>query len=324
MNALANRAPIRPCATTNLFVGISAPFLAFAFLLVPLRANSQSPSFAGVVVANTCSAQIQEPGQSGWKKISPTRGGPRPHLEGEKVRCSPQTPGSVTVLVSKQYKSVSGDECYRVVSQDALTDVVKYSDLAATRGASYPSTIFTSPSSEGAVDPQTFIVRWTPPARIGEVALTIVPKSGGDGLFSFGGIPGGSGSFDSQPLRDALEKYRDRGGRDPLVLRLHDEAGQDYAVTFTVLTPPDQKKLERELAEWDSQSGIVQHLGRASVFSSFSLYFEAAAECELALQESPQSPLLLQLAANAEQRSGNSARAGELENQFSQLTAKTR
>ncbi len=324
MNAFPHRAPIRPIATKNSFFGISALFLVFAFLLAPLRANSQSSSFAGVVVENTCNAQIQEPAEATWKKIGPTRGVPRPLLDGERVMCSPHTPGSVTVLVSKIYKSVSGGEIYRVEMGTALTDVVNYSDLAATRGASYPSTIFTSPSSEGAVDPQNFVVRWTPPARIGEVLLAIAPKSGGDGLFSIGHISGSSGSFDSQPLRDALEKYRDRGGLDPLVLRLHDEAGQDYAVTFTVLTPPDQKKLARELAEWDSQSGIVQHLGRASVFSSLSLYSEAAAESELALKESPQSPLLLQLAANAELRTGNSARAGELEKQFSQLTAKAR
>ncbi len=105
-------------------------------------------------------------------------------------------------------------------------------------------------------------------------------------------------------------------------MRLRDTAGQEYSVSFTVLTPPNTKKLVQDLAKWDSKDALVRHLGRGSVFSNYALYYEAAEESELALKESPKSALLLQLTANAERRTGNAARAAELERELSQVTAK--
>ena len=140
--------------------------------------------------------------------------------------------------------------------------------------------------------------------------------------FQSGHFEASSASFDSQELRDALANYRDRNGFAPLVLRLSDTEGHEYHVSFSVLTPPNQKRLAQELAEWDAKDGLVRHLGRASVYFDFGLYSEAAAESELALKESPKSSLLLQLTANAERRTGNLPRASELEGELKQMSAK--
>jgi hypothetical protein len=321
MNATSNRNAVRENVSELARRWIIPALAVVALLILPLSAHSQGTMFAGVVVGNNCNAQVWEPDGTAWVKLNSPRGVPRPLVDGEKVKCAAPT-GSLTIFVSKSYKTVSGSEIYRVQSGAVLSEVVKYSDLAATRGEQPPETIFYSPPSQGAIEPEHFVVRWNPPPGAGELTLSVAPENGGKDLCGSLSFAGSTKSVDSSELRDALAQYRDHGALDPLVMRLRDAEGQAYSVSFTVLTPPNAKKLTQDLAKWDSKDALVRHLGRGSVYSTYALYFEAAEESELALKESPKSALLLQLAANAERRTGNSARAAELERELSQVTAK--
>jgi predicted Zn-dependent protease len=104
---------------------------------------------------------------------------------------------------------------------------------------------------------------------------------------------------------------------------MHDTAGNEYSVTFSLLTPPAQQKLDEALAVWKSKDPVVRHLGRASAFTAFGLYGDAADECELALKQAPESALLLEMTAEAQQRTGNTGRAAEITKKLEQLTAKS-
>ncbi|MGC1684099.1 MAG: hypothetical protein WA734_00620 [Candidatus Acidiferrales bacterium] len=321
MNAIPYRKAVRAdlCKLTPSWY-IPA-FIAVAILLSPLGSRAQVTTFAGVVIENTCKAQVFEPEDQKWHVLVSPKGSHRPLIAGEILKCG-STSGSLTLLDSQTYTTISGMQTHKVEVSSVLNEVIRYAEPAFTRGESPVETIFSSPPSGGTVEPERLVVRWRPPAGIGEVTLSVAPESSDLNLFESGRFEASSAAFDSQELRDALAKYRDRNGFAPLVLRLRDAAGHEYRVSFSVLTPPNQKRLVQELAEWDAKDGLVRHLGRASVYSDFGLYSEAAAESELALKESPKSSILLQLAASAERRTGNLPRASELEGELKQMAAK--
>ena len=321
MSTIPHRNTVRALVCHASRKSIFTMILGAIGLFAPARAHAQATTFAGLVIENTCKAQVLEPNEKQWHALVSPRGCHRPLVSGEQLKCGSSS-GSLTILDSKTYKTISGDQKYVVEISSVLNEVVEYSEPAFTRGEKPPDTIFFSPASEGTIQPEHFVVRWVPPPEIGDVALSVVPKSASKNILYSGHLAGASGALDSQQLRDALAMYRDRGGLDPLVLQLIDAKGDPYSVTFTVLTPPNAKKLTQALAEWDGKDSLVRHLGRSSVYSSFGLYYEAATESELALRESPKSRLLLQLTVNAERRTGNSVRANELETQLSQMTAK--
>jgi len=321
MNAIPYRKAVRAdlCELTPRWA-ISA-LIAVLVLVSPLRARAQVTTFAGVVIENTCKAQVFEPEDQKWHVLVSPKGSHRPLIAGEILKCSSAS-GSLTLLDSQTYTTISGTQTHKVEVSSVLNEVIRYAEPAFTRGESPAETIFSSPPSGGTIEPERFVVRWSPPGGIGEVTLSVAPEHGDLPLYQSGRFQGSSASFDSQELRDALANYRDRNGFAPLVLRLSDTEGHEYRVSFSVLTPPNQKRLAQELAEWDAKDGLVRHLGRASVYSDFGLYSEAAAESELALKESPKSSLLLQLTANAERRTGNLPRANELEGELKQMSAK--
>jgi hypothetical protein len=321
MNAIPYRKAVRAdlCKLTPHWA-IPA-LIAVVILVLPLCSRAQVTSFAGVVIENTCKAQVFEPEDQKWHVLVSPKGSHRPLIAGEILKCG-STSGSLTLLDSQTYTTLSGTQTHKVEVSSVLNEVIHYAEPAFTRGGSPPETIFSSPASEGTIEPERFIVHWIPPAGIGDVELSVAPESGGLRLFSSRHFPGSSANFDSQQLRDALANYRDRNGFAPLVLRLRDADDHEYLVSFSVLTPPNQRRMEQELAAWEAKDGLVRHLGRASVYSDFGLYSEAAAESELALKESPKSSLLLQLTANAERRTGNTARANELDGEVKQMSAK--
>ncbi len=321
MNAIPYRKAVRADLRQHTFRWAIPAIVAAAVFVLPLRSRAQVTSFAGVVIENTCKAQVWEPEDQKWHMLVSPKGSHRPLIAGEILKCG-STSGSLTLLDSQTYTTLSGTQTHKVEVSSVLNEVIHYAEPAFTRGESPAETIFSSPPSDGTIEPERFIVRWSPPAGIGEVELTVGPENGGVRLFTSRPFPGSSATFDSQGLRDALANYRDRNGFAPLTLHLRDASDHDYRVTFSVLTPPNRKKMELELAGWDAKDGLVRHLGRASVYSDFGLYFDAAAEFELALKESPKSSLLLQLTANAERRTGNSSRASELDGEVKQMSAK--
>ncbi|MGC1582442.1 MAG: hypothetical protein WA766_13230 [Candidatus Acidiferrales bacterium] len=321
MNEIPYRKAVRADLCKHTLRWVIPAIIAAAAVVSPLHTHAQVTTFAGVVIENTCKAQVFEPEDQKWHALVSPKGSHRPLIAGEILKCS-STSGSLTLLDSQTYTTISGTQTHKVEVSSVLNEVIRYAEPAFTRDRSPAETIFSSPPSEGTIEPERFIGRRSPPAGVGDVELSIAPESCGGRLFTSRHFPGSSATFDSQQLRDALASYRDRNGFAPLVLRLRDADDREYRVTFSVLTPPNQRKLEQELAAWEAKDGLVKHLGRASAYSEFGLYSEAAAESELALKESPKSSLLLQMTADAERRTGNSARASELDGELKQMMAK--
>jgi len=307
-------------AATRLAVGALGLVL---FLGLPGRARGQHSSFAGWLLDVKCDAQFKESQTSTPPEVNLKPGQRRPLVAGESVHC--QSGKSLTILVVDGAQTVYPSKWVDIKPSGSAVDsksMVRMFSPAFTRGAGPSQTIFVSPPSEGTVDPEHVIVRWKPPAGEGEVTFAVRPENSERLLCCEGTYPGSSGSLDSAELRAALTKYRDRGAREPLELLMHDASGHEYRVSFTVLTPPDAKKLQLELEEWDGKDELVRYLGRASVFDGFDLFTEAAADYETALKEAPNSPVLLRSTEEAERRTGNSARANELEGKLAQVMAK--
>jgi hypothetical protein len=201
--------------------------------------------------------------------------------------------------------------------------MAQYAEPASTRGASPRDTIFMSPPEDGKVEIDHLVVRWNPADLKGIVSFSLSPQGSEHELWRQEAYPVAKGSLDSEGLRRALSAYRDRGSTAPLLLRMTDADRNTHEVSFSVLTPPDEESLQHLLAEWNSRDALVRDLGRASTYSSFGLYAEAAEACESALRQAPNSSLLLQLTAEAERRTGNSIRAGELTQQLERVMAKS-
>jgi hypothetical protein len=108
------------------------------------------------------------------------------------------------------------------------------------------------------------------------------------------------------------------GTVDPLHLILLWEPHK-WSGNVTISVKPENSD---ELLCCEGKDELVRHLGRASVFSSFDLFTEAAAEYEAALKKAPGSALLLEPALAAELRIGNLPRASELEGELKQISAK--
>jgi len=298
--------------------------LAAAAVLVsaPRTLRAQQTAFAGMVKNVNCTAELMEPGAQEKKPLVVGRSGNRPLIDGEQLRCT--GPGSMTIVVAEGRRTISKADGWVPIHQGVmLQGMADYSEQASTRGTPLRETIFMSPPQDGAIEIENFVVRWNPANVKGDVTLILATQGANHELWRQAAFPGAKDHLISEELRRALSAYRDRGATAPLMLRMTDAAGNSYEVSFSILTPPDEETLQQMLAEWNSRDTLVRELGRASTYSAFGLYVEAAQEYEAALQGAPNSFLLLQLAAAAERRTGNSARADELGHRLERAVAKS-
>jgi hypothetical protein len=310
----------------RIFAGVCALAVALALALagMPQRARAQgSSSFAGIITDVKCSAELKEAGSDAAQPLKLGAGERRPVVSGEQIHCLTDGPG-ITVVVAGGPMTVKKENgWYTVRSGAILKEMTQYAQPAFTRGETPRDTIFYSPVEGGTVDPARLIVKWIPPENIGNVTIAIAPENSERPLCCKGMASGAAGVLDSPGIREALARYRDRGGAAPLELRMHDTSGNEFSVIFSVLTPPAQQSLDTALAGWKTKDMLVRHLGRASTFTAFGLYGDAADEYEMALKQSPDSSLLLEMTAEAEQRTGNAGRAAELSKKLEHITAKT-
>jgi len=295
---------------------------AALLLCTPRIASAQQTAFAGMVTEMNCSAELMEPGAHAAKDLTLGRSGRRPLIDGEQLRC--KGAGSMTVMFAEGRQTITKDKGWVEVHQGKILQKMAESfEPASTRGASLRETIFMSPPQDGAAEIQNLVVRWNPANLNGDVTLSLSAQGNDRELWRQAGYPGAKGSLDSEELRRALAAYRDRGASAPLLLRMRDSAGNTHVVSFSLLTPPTEEELQQMLAEWNSRDTLVRELGRASTYSAFGLFVEAAQEYESALREAPNSSLLLQLTAEAERRTGNSVRADELTQILERVVAKS-
>ena len=285
-------------------------------------AKAQQTAFAGIVTDVNCKAEVKEAGDDTPRTLAVGNGNRRPLIAGEQLRCT--GPGSMTVVLAEGRKPISKSDGWFAVQQGPiLQGMAKYAEPAFTRGRSPDVSIFMSPPADGTVEIEHLIVRWNAAGIQGDVTLSLSAQGSEHELWHQAAAPGAKGLLDSDGFRRALAAYRERGASAPLLLKMQDAVGNSYEVSFSLLTPGDEANLIQMLAEWNSRDALVRHLGRASAYASFGLFVEAAEEYETALREAPDSSLLLQLAAEAERRIGNSTRADELAQKLERAMAKS-
>jgi len=319
---------------------LSSALSTVLLIAIPGVARSQTTAQKQTTVAAfltevNCSAEYKPSANAAAKPLVLKPGQLRPLAAGESLRCKSgsdltilEVDGAHTVLPDKWVMVSAGPApngqgyINNAATEGDPKNMVNFFSGAYTRGAVPDASIFFSPPSGETADPDHLILRWIPPAGIGNVSITVRPENGDHDLCCDGSFSGSSGMLDSSALRAALANYRNIGAREPLRLTMTDSSGRQYSVSFSLLTPRDAKKLQLDLDEWSDKDQLMRHLGRASAFSGFGLYAEAAEEYELALKDSPGSVLLVELAAGAERRTGNVVRANELEGQLKQMMAK--
>ena len=180
------------------------------------------------------------------------------------------------------------------------------------RGFVSNSTVY-SPADESAVMPELFVIRWTPLKRRC-VASFVIQTPDGQELWRQDKVNGAPGSLESGIARQALMTYRTKVDEGTLLLRLKDSCGNEDHLTFTLVSVADEKSLKEELAFWDHEpEKLIAHIGRASVFSRYRMFPQAAEEYEAALAAAPKSHDLLLRTISAHRRTGNRARAERLE-----------
>jgi hypothetical protein len=188
-----------------------------------------------------------------------------------------------------------------------------YGRIGGRERGAVPKSIVYSPTDEAAVVPDLFMIRWIPTRRRC-VASWVIQAQDGQQLWRQDKVDGTSGSLESTTAREALMKYRANAGARTLVLKLKDSCGNDDQITFGLLSVPGEKSLKEELAFWDHEPDkLIVHIGRATVFNSYSLLPQAADEYEAALALAPNSHDLLKRTSDANWATGNITRAKQLE-----------
>jgi len=119
MNAIPYRKAVRAdlCKLTPRWA--IAALIVVPVLVSPLRARAQVTTFAGVVIENTCKAQVFEPEDQKWHVLVSPKGSHRPLIAGEILKCS-STSGSLTLLDSQTYTTISGAQTHKVEVSSVL------------------------------------------------------------------------------------------------------------------------------------------------------------------------------------------------------------
>ncbi len=178
-----------------------------------------------------------------------------------------------------------------------------------------------SPSENSMAVPGQFSIRWVPSAAGCTLSLTM-RDVGGTLLWRREDMDGASGSLRDDgagrlfngSVRQVLVRYRDETGRGPLTLQMDDSCAGEHRVSFLLLSVKSEQALERDLSSWGKGAGtLLHHLGRASVYSRYGVFPQAADEYESALRAAPDSRHLLIRTIKAHRQTGNFLRARELE-----------
>lgn len=174
-----------------------------------------------------------------------------------------------------------------------------------------PLQIF-SPPHHGVALPKPFVVRWVPTPQGCKFSLSIT-SVGSQIVWRQNGVDGSAGSLVSRKAERELQDFRARSGQDSLDLHIYDSCGEESHVTFSLLTVEKERALRRDIAYWAREGrSLTAHLGRASVYDLYAMYWHVAKEYEAALRLAPGSHQLLLRTISANRQIGNFTRAAEL------------
>lgn len=242
----------------------------------------------------------------------------RPLYVGDALHC--ETGGKITVRIGSRVTELNEKSGWFIVSRPASAQsdriqkaIAEYGRIGGRDKGGGPRVLVYSPTDEGVVTPETFVIRWVPLGKKCDASL-VIKEPGDNELWRQDNVSGLAVSLDSASARQAISTYRSKVGEGTLFLKLTDSCGHADQSRFDVLSLEDEESLRKELAHWNDETGkMIAHLGRASVFTSYKMFPQAAQEYEAALALAPQSYDLLKKNVDAHRRCGNHARADQLE-----------
>jgi hypothetical protein len=240
------------------------------------------------------------PGVDAWRRLN----------VGEQVR--PRPGGLLRVWVDGKSQLITDSTWYIIPSSLAETRelLAQYARVGGrARGGDAP---VLSPSDQGVVVPERFVVRWDRRRPTQPVAF-IIREVGGSEVWRNDAVDTIRSALVSREARQALASYRDERGQGPLLLQVVDSDSNVSEVIFALMSEAGERSLKQELARWAAEPvRLVSHLGRAAAFARVRMHPEAAAEYEAALTIAPRSRDLLLAAIAAQNRASNPDRAAEL------------
>ena len=175
-----------------------------------------------------------------------------------------------------------------------------------------------SPADGSAIRLSHLHVLWTPSPTVHKLTITILDGRLRRKFWETAAVDGAAGRLDTAAAAEPLKGYR--GALVLKVTPLASSAGSEPEqlkyVRFMLLDPVSESSLEKELAQWDREIGLIRHLGKIFAFNRLKLYNEAADEYEAALAETADSKPLLSAAIDAAARIGNTPLEVKLRGRF--------
>jgi hypothetical protein len=190
--------------------------------------------------------------------------------------------------------------------------LMNYGRAGATRGPSADSRILW-PSTNGAVLPDRFVIRWAPVPQ--KIDLAVMSEAKDVTVWGPSEVDGRAGTFKSAALSSALAAFKSKAGSPALILTLTVANSSDWEeVHFSLLGAKQEQDLNAQLDFWEKHTdGLALRLGRGYTYSRFNLFADAAEEYESALSSAPESHSLLEDAIQADRLAGRPSRVKELQ-----------
>ena len=283
---------------------------AIVSLLATAHATNDQ-NVAGIIEQIHCRAELMQRSGHNPVRLDAKRDIGRSLFPGESVLCT--SPGTMQLLVFGRVVKINqpgipypipyirpqhlSDE--EQMRQSALEDYSRRGGRERSGG-----------EPEGASVTPKFFYILLPVNQGGPVSVSIQNKTGKE--IWHGSVTSSTGLLESTGASDAVGQYQQSGGGQLTVLI--SQNGKQQQINYFVLSREAEKQLEAALAVWDGEpSGLMQHIGRASVFSDALLFEAAGREYEAALADAPESGDLRQAAVEEYRRAGDDNRANNLE-----------
>lgn len=289
--------------TVTLIAGV------ITFLSLPGQVFPQQESTpAGYIDSFSGAAYLQKKGAA-ERQLRPKRDLRLYLYPGDKVRCDPGSSLRICTYGN------AGARCHEVPPTVSYPIPYvasgKVYGIRAGRERAGPSPVF-SPSDRSTVRPATLVIRWVPRPALRAFSLKL-QDAANQILWQQRVRDGNTGFLISEALRQTLDRYRDEVSTGRLTLKVIDQEGVETRTTFLLLSRPDERELDKNLALSDKEpERFMRHTGRIENFASRGMVVEVAEEYEAALAETPDSTDLLIDTILAHQRTGNSPRREEL------------
>ena len=246
--------------------------MAVVGLLVTAHARNDQ-NVAGIIEQIHCQAEVVQRSSQNPVRLDPKRDIGRSLFPGESVLCA--STGSMQLLVFGQVVKINQPGTpYPIpyVRPSHLNDEEQMRQSALEHYSRRGGRERSGDESEGdSVSPHFFYI--VVPVNQEQPLLLSMRSKAGEEIWQ-GKVSSSSGILDSPAARDAVSQYQKGGGGQLTVLI--SKNGEQQQINYFVLSREAEKQLETALAVWDGEpSGLMQHIGRASVFSD-ALLFEAA------------------------------------------------